>query len=157
LAELHEGDSAPDFTLARSGGGTLTLSDLRGQSVILYFYPKDDTSGCTREACSFRDAQPVLAGQNAVVIGVSPDSVRSHDRFAQKYGLPFALLADEDHAVADTYGAWQEKSMYGKKYMGIQRSTFLIDPGGRIARIWPRVKVDNHTEEILAALHEIAA
>lgn len=152
MSELHEGDVAPDFTLPRSGGGDTSLSALRGQSVVLFFYPKDDTSGCTKEACAFRDERQSFEGANAVVLGVSPDSVSSHNRFAEKYGLPFALLADEDHAVAEQYGAWQQRSMYGKKYMGIQRSTFLIDPTGHIARIWPKVSVGKHAEEILAAL-----
>jgi peroxiredoxin Q/BCP len=152
MSGLQQGDPAPDFTLPRSGGRELALSDLKGKTVILYFYPKDDTSGCTKEACSFRDSHARIQNANAEVVGISPDSVRSHDRFASKYSLPFTLLSDTDHHVAELYGAWVEKSMYGKKYMGIQRSTFLIDPDGRIARIWPKVSVDQHVDEVLAAL-----
>lgn len=149
---LHEGDMAPDFTLPTSGGGTLSLADLRGRNVILYFYPKDDTSGCTKEACGFRDAHTETTEANAVVLGVSPDSVDSHDKFIAKYGLPFTLLADTDHSVAERYGVWTEKKMYGNTYMGIQRSTVLIDPSGRIKRVWPTVNAEGHAQEVLSAL-----
>ncbi|HLJ68321.1 MAG TPA: thioredoxin-dependent thiol peroxidase [Chloroflexota bacterium] len=152
MAFLRQGDIAPDFTLPSSGGGTLTLSELRGRPVILYFYPKDDTSGCTKQACDLRDAYPAIQGTVAVVVGVSPDSVASHDRFITKYGLPFTLLSDVDHRVAEMYGAWGEKSMYGKKYMGIQRSTYLIGPDGRIERVWEKVKAPEHAGDVLAAL-----
>lgn len=152
MADLHVGDVAPDFTLPRSGGGTVTLSALRGRPVVLYFYPKDDTPGCTKEACAFRDTRQSFEATGAVVLGVSPDSVAAHNRFAEKYGLPFALLADQDHAVAERYGAWRQRSMYGKKFMGIRRSTFLIEADGRIARIWPQVTVESHAGEVLAAL-----
>jgi peroxiredoxin Q/BCP len=149
IPELTEGDTAPDFALPTSGGGTLALHDLRGRRVILYFYPKDDTPGCTKEACAFRDIHDRIQQADAVVLGVSPDDVRSHDRFAAKYGLPFTLLADTDHAVAEKYGVWKEKNLYGKKYMGIERSTFLIDPDGRIARVWRNVKAEPHPQEVL--------
>jgi thioredoxin-dependent peroxiredoxin len=128
------------------------LHDLRGKNVILYFYPADDTSGCTKEACQFRDLFPNLSGADAVILGVSPDDVNSHDKFAAKYSLPFTLLADPDHEVATAYGVWAEKSNYGKKYMGIVRSTFLIDPDGKLKRIWRSVKVDDHANQVLKAL-----
>jgi thioredoxin-dependent peroxiredoxin len=154
MAQLHEGDPAPDFTLPSSGGGSVSLHDLRGRNVVLYFYPKDDTSGCTKEACAFRDNHSALTELGAVVLGVSPDGVQSHDKFTSKFDLNFPLLADTDHAVAEAYGAWQEKSMYGKKYMGIQRSTFLIGKDGTLRKVWPRVKPDAHAEEVLEALGE---
>jgi thioredoxin-dependent peroxiredoxin len=154
MAQLHEGDPAPDFTLPSSGGGSVSLHDLRGRNVVLYFYPKDDTSGCTKEACAFRDNHSALTELGAVVLGVSPDGVQSHDKFTSKFDLNFPLLADTDHAVAEAYGAWQEKSMYGKKYMGIQRSTFLIGKDGTLRKVWPRVKPDAHAEEVLEALRE---
>ena len=149
---VEVGKTAPDFTLPTDGGGALTLKSLRGQAVVLYFYPKDDTSGCTRQACEFRDAIGRIAKAGATVIGVSPDNIQRHDRFKAKYDLPFALAADLDHAVAEAYGVWVEKSMYGRKYMGIDRSTFLIDPEGRIARLWRKVKVPGHVDEVLGAL-----
>src|SRR5947209_8342109 len=139
MAELEVGEAAPDFTLPQSGGGKLALHDLRGQKVVLYFYPKDDTSGCTRQACDLRDNYREIEARGATVVGISPDTVASHDAFAAKYGLPFALVADPDHAIAETYGVWKEKSLYGKKYMGIERSTFLIDEKGKIAKIWRKV------------------
>ena len=157
MATLTAGDPAPDFTLPCSGGGTLSLHDLRGQDVILYFYPKDDTTGCTKEACSFRDLHPNFTQANAVVLGISPDSVDSHDRFAAKYGLPFTLLADTDHHVAEEYGVWVEKSMYGKTYMGIERSTFLIGKDGRIEQVWHKVKPEGHAAEVAAGLQRIGA
>jgi thioredoxin-dependent peroxiredoxin len=143
---------APDFTLPASGGGEVALHDLRGKNVILYFYPADDTSGCTKEACQFRDLFPNFSGADAVILGVSPDDVNSHDKFAAKYSLPFTLLADPDHEVATAYGVWTEKSNFGKKYMGIVRSTFLIGPDGKLKRIWRSVKVDDHANQVLKAL-----
>ena len=148
---LNVGDLAPDFELTTDSGASVKLSDFRGRRVVLYFYPKDDTSGCTTQACGFRDAYPVIEEQNAVVLGVSPDGVKSHQKFKTKYDLPFTLLVDEDHAVAEAYGAWGEKSMYGKTFWGIERSTFLIDAEGRIARDWRKVKVAGHAAEVLAA------
>lgn len=149
---LEVGGDAPDFTLPTNGGGTVSLHDLRGRDVILYFYPKDDTSGCTKQACALRDAHATIEGAGAVVLGVSPDDVRSHDRFVAKFGLPFALLADTDHRVAEEYGAWTEKSLYGKKYMGIQRSTYLIGPDGKIKQVWPKVKPDEHLDDVMREL-----
>jgi thioredoxin-dependent peroxiredoxin len=146
------GKMAPDFKLKTDGGGEVSLKSLRGQKIVLYFYPKDDTSGCTREACDFRDAMARIEKAGATVIGVSPDNVERHDKFKAKYDLPFRLAADVDHKVALAYGVWVEKSMYGRKYMGIDRSTFLIDGEGRLARIWSKVKVPGHVEEVLAAL-----
>jgi peroxiredoxin Q/BCP len=149
---IEEGRSAPDFTLRGDDGQEVRLSALRGKPVVLYFYPKDDTPGCTREACSFRDRKSELAEHGAVVLGVSPDDVTSHGRFRDKYGLNFPLLADPGHPVAEAYGAWREKTLYGKKSMGIQRSTFLIDGAGKVRRVWKRVNVDGHDAEVLAAL-----
>ena len=147
---LAVGDEAPSFTLETDGAGEVSLEALRGRKVVLYFYPKDDTSGCTKEACGFRDALPDF-GDGVEVIGVSPDNVASHDRFKAKYGLNFRLASDPDHRVAEAYGAWVEKSMYGRKYMGVDRSTFLIDESGRIAGIWRKVKVPGHVDAVLAA------
>jgi len=148
---LDVGDPAPDFTLPADGGGTVALKDLRGRKVVLYFYPKDDTSGCTAEACAFRDATPRFAGAGAVVIGISRDGVASHDRFKSKYGLPFALLSDAEGTVTEAYGVWVEKSMYGRKYMGIERATFLIDEQGVIRQAWRKVKVPGHVDAVLQA------
>ena len=148
---LKVGDVAPDFTLPTDGGGAVTLSKLRGRKVILYFYPKDDTSGCTKEACGFRDAEPDLSKLAAVVIGVSKDSVASHDKFKKKYDLPFILASDETSDVCERYGVWAEKSMYGRKYMGIERSTFLIDEKGVVRQIWSKVKIPGHVDEVLNA------
>lgn len=148
---------APEFSLPASNGQVLSLNDLRGKWVVLYFYPKDDTPGCTREACSFRDHIKQLESLGAVVIGVSPDDLRSHDRFICKYNLPFLLLSDTDHSVAEAYGVWREKNMYGRKIMGIQRSTFLIAPDGRIHKAWRKVKVDHHVDEVLDELKLVAA
>jgi peroxiredoxin Q/BCP len=139
MATVAIGDQAPDFTALTDQGEALKLSDLRGKRVILYFYPKDDTSGCTTQACGFRDQYPVIEEKNAVVLGVSPDSVKSHQKFKTKYNLPFTLLVDEDHAVAAAYGVWGEKSMYGKKYMGIIRSHFVIDEQGKIIDVQYKV------------------
>jgi peroxiredoxin Q/BCP len=152
---IEEGDTAPDFTLATHDGTKLKLSSLLGSPVVLYFYPKDDTPGCTKEACGFRDAKASLAKFKAVVLGVSPDDAESHAAFRAKFQLPFTLLCDPDHKVAEKYGAWREKNMYGKKSMGIARSTFLIDAKGRVAKVFKAVKTDVHAEQVLAALGEM--
>ena len=149
---IEEGNKAPDFTLPTHDGEKLKLSSLRGGPVVLYFYPKDDTPGCTREACGFRDAKAKFAKHRAVVLGVSPDSAASHAKFRTKYKLPFALLADEKHAVAEKYGAWREKNMYGKKSMGIARSTFVIDAAGKVVKVFKAVKPDGHDEQVLEVL-----
>jgi peroxiredoxin Q/BCP len=148
---IADGDKAPDFELPTDGGETLALSRLKGKAVVLYFYPKDDTSGCTAEAKDFTRLAPDFRKAGVEVIGVSPDSVESHAKFRKKYGLAVRLAADADKAVANAYGVWVEKSMYGRKYMGVERSTFLIDGKGRIARSWRKVKVPGHAEEVLAA------
>lgn len=150
-----EGDRAPTFTVATDEDRQLSLEDFRGRNVVLYFYPKDDTSGCTTQACEFRDLFPRFATTNAVILGVSPDDVASHQKFKAKYELPFTLLADTDHAIAESYGVWKEKSMYGRKYMGVERTTFVIDAEGRIARVFEKVKPAGHAEqvhEVLSAL-----
>jgi peroxiredoxin Q/BCP len=152
---VERGQRAPAFTLIADDGSKVRLSDLRGRPVVLYFYPKDGTPGCTREACAFRDFQAQLKKFGAVVLGVSTDSMESHARFRDKYRLNFPLLADDDHAVAAKYGAWREKNMYGKRSMGVVRSTFLIDAAGKVAKVWKRVKVDEHADEVLAALAEL--
>ncbi|HEV2854881.1 MAG TPA: thioredoxin-dependent thiol peroxidase [Thermoanaerobaculia bacterium] len=149
---VEEGETAPDFTLAADDGSKVKLSDLRGKPVVLYFYPQDDTPGCTKEACAFRDRTADLKARGAVVLGVSPDDVASHGAFRDKYSLNFPLLADTDHEVAERYGAWREKNMYGKTSMGIQRSTFLIDGDGKVRKVWKKVNVDGHDEQVLAAL-----
>lgn len=153
---LKIGDKAPDFTLPTDGAGSVTLSALKGQPVVLYFYPKDDTSGCTQEACDFRDNLSAFKKLKAQVIGVSKDSVKKHDKFKEKYELNFPLASDEDGAVCDQYGVWVEKSMYGRKYMGIERSTFLIGADGKIAQIWRKVSVTDHVQEVMAALKPLA-
>ncbi|HEX2451747.1 MAG TPA: thioredoxin-dependent thiol peroxidase [Gemmatimonadales bacterium] len=152
---IRPGNHAPDFTLASDEGQTVRLAALKGRPVVLYFYPKDDTPGCTKEACSFRDAWADVQDGGAAVFGVSPDSVTSHQRFRAKYRLPFPLLSDPDHAVAASYGAWGEKSMYGKKYEGILRTTFLIDGTGTVRRVFEKVKPEGHAEEVLAAIREL--
>ena len=149
---LSEGDIAPDFELATYGGDTIKLSDLRGRRVVLYFYPKDDTSGCTKEACGFRDNLAALEESNATVIGVSPDGVASHEKFRDKYDLNFPLLSDPDHQVAEAYGAWGTKKMYGREYQGILRSTFLIDPEGRIEKVYAKVKPAEHAGQVASDL-----
>lgn len=149
---LDIGTQAPDFTLPTDGNGSITLSALQGKPVVLYFYPKDDTSGCTAEACQFRDMQPDFSGVDAVVIGLSKDSVASHDKFKKKYELPFTLASDTEGTVCEAYGVWVEKSMYGKKYMGIERATYLIDRDGKIAKIWRKVKVPGHGADVLKAV-----
>ncbi|HXU45837.1 MAG TPA: thioredoxin-dependent thiol peroxidase [Thermoanaerobaculia bacterium] len=152
---ISEGAGAPDFRLTADDGREVQLSKLRGKPVVLYFYPKDDTPGCTKEACAFRDRRSEIEARGAVVLGVSPDSVASHGKFRDKYGLNFPLLADPGHEVADAYGAWREKNMYGKKSMGIQRSTFLIDPAGVVRKVWRKVAVDGHDEQVLEALADL--
>jgi peroxiredoxin Q/BCP len=147
-----EGAIAPDFTLPADGGGEVSLSDYRGKQVVLYFYPKDDTPGCTTEACNFRDDYSELLAAGAVVLGISPDSVQSHDKFKRKFELPFPLLSDPDHKTAELYGAWGEKKMYGKTYMGIIRSTFIIGREGTIVKVFPKVSPKNHSQEVLAVL-----
>ena len=149
---VEAGTPAPDFTMPTDGGGSVTLSALRGKPVVLYFYPKDDTSGCTAQACGFRDQLPDFRGVDATVIGVSKDSVASHDKFKAKYDLPFTLASDKEAGVAEAYGVWVEKSMYGRKYMGMERATFLIDKDGVVARVWRKVKVPGHVKEVLEAV-----
>ncbi|MEJ2516515.1 MAG: thioredoxin-dependent thiol peroxidase [Methyloceanibacter sp.] len=152
---LEVGDKAPNFNLPTDGGGNISLKDHKGETVILYFYPKDDTPGCTKEACGFRDALPDFSKAKAKVIGVSKDPVKKHDKFKDKYDLTFPLASDEDGAVCEAYGAWVEKSMYGRKYMGIDRSTFLIDGKGVIRGIWRKVKVPGHVDEVLMAAQDL--
>ena len=149
---LEPGVKAPAFALTSDSGETIRLADPKGKTVILYFYPKDDTSGCTTEACDFRDNWKAILDAGAVVLGVSPDDAASHGRFRRKYSLPFPLLVDQDHRVADAYGAWGEKSMYGRKYQGILRSTFIIDPEGNISRVFPKVKPRGHAALVLDAV-----
>lgn len=149
------GTEAPNFTASTDGNGRISLKDLRGKTVILYFYPKDDTSGCTAEACDFRDNMQRLTSSGAVVLGVSPDSPKSHDKFKQKYELNFALLSDESHEICESYGVWVEKSMYGRKYMGVERSTFVINAEGVLTHEWRKVKVPGHVDEVLAAVQSL--
>jgi thioredoxin-dependent peroxiredoxin len=149
---VSEGSPAPDFELTSDSGEVVKLSDLRGKPVVLYFYPKDDTPGCTAQACGIRDAYDAFEQRGAVVLGVSPDDVSSHERFKQKYGLPFTLLADPGHKTAEDFGVWVERKNYGKTYMGIERSTFVIGADGNVAKIMRRVKPDTHAENVLAAL-----
>jgi peroxiredoxin Q/BCP len=151
---LEIGDIAPDFTLPTDGSGELTLSSIRGQQVVLYFYPKDDTSGCTKEACDFREKIQEFEKAGVVVLGLSPDSVQRHNKFKAKYDLPFSLIADEEKVALEAYGVWVEKSMYGRKYMGVERSTFLIDAEGRIKASWRKVKVPGHVDAVLSAAQE---
>lgn len=151
-APLAVGDPAPAFALQTAGGATVRLSDFLGRQVVLYFYPKDDTPGCTKEACSFQEHAARLRARDAMVLGVSGDDVASHERFAKKYGLTFPLLSDPGASVAKAYGVYKQKSMYGRTYRGIERTTFLIDERGRIAAIFPKVKVDGHTQQVLDAL-----
>lgn len=156
MSTLNIGDAAPDFTLPTDGGGEITLSDLRGQKVVIYFYPKDNTPGCTTESCEFNDALPNFKGLNAQILGVSKDSVKKHDNFKAKYGFNFPLVSDEEGVALDAFGVWKEKSMYGKTFMGIERSTFLIDEDGKIARVWRKVKVKGHVEEVQQAAQDLA-
>ncbi len=150
--KLKEGDAAPAFTAQTNGGQTVSLADYAGRPVILYFYPRDDTPGCTKEACAFRDAFADFTNKGAVVLGVSADSVKSHEKFIHKFKLPFTLLADEDKRIVEAYGVWGEKSFMGRRYQGIHRVTFLVGGNGRIQKIWPKVKPEEHPAEVLAAL-----
>jgi peroxiredoxin Q/BCP len=150
--KLKEGDVAPEFFVATNGGGKISLADFRDRNVILYFYPKDDTPGCTKEACAFRDHFAEFKQRGAVVLGVSTDPVKSHDKFVEKFKLPFTLLADEDKQIVEAYGVWGEKSFMGRKYLGTHRVTFLIGPDGRIKKIWPQVKPEEHAAKVLAEL-----
>lgn len=152
---IEEGKKAPAFALKDQDGKTVKLADYAGKPVVLYFYPKDNTPGCTTEACDFRDQHGKLQKAGAVVLGVSPDKETTHAKFAGKFGLPFTLLADTEHAVAEKYGSWGEKSLYGRKFLGIIRSTFLIDPAGKVARVWPKVKVAGHVDEVLEAVKSL--
>jgi thioredoxin-dependent peroxiredoxin len=152
---IEIGEKAPDFTLPTDGGGKVALSKLRGQKVVLYFYPKDDTTGCTAEACGFRDSFPRFGRMEAVVIGISKDSVASHDKFKKKHDLPFILASDKEGEVCERYGVWVEKSMYGRKYMGIERATFLIDEKGVVRGVWHKVKVPGHVDAVLAAVQAL--
>jgi peroxiredoxin Q/BCP len=155
MTELSPGQNAPQFELPRDGGGTLTLSALRGKIVVLYFYPKDDTSGCTAEAIDFSALKADFEKAGAVVIGMSPDSAKKHDKFKAKHGLSVDLVADEERKAIEAYGVWAEKSMYGRKYMGVERTTFLIDRDGKIAKVWPKVKVPGHAAEVLEAVRAL--
>ena len=148
---VNEGDKAPEFTMPTDGGGSVSLKDMKGKAVVLYFYPKDSTPGCTKEACGFRDLMPDFSKVDAEIIGVSRDSVKRHDNFKAKYELPFLLASDEDGKVCESYGVWVEKSMYGKKFMGIERATFLIDGKGKVQKVWRKVKVAGDAEEVLEA------
>lgn len=149
---IEEGNKAPDFKLQNQDGKSVSLKDYKGKNIILYFYPKDDTSGCTAEACAFRDDFPMFENTDAVILGVSPDSVQSHKKFAEKYNLPFNLLSDESKEVCEKYGVWQEKSMYGRKYMGVVRTTYVIDKEGRVKKLFKNVKVKDHNKEVMEAL-----
>lgn len=149
---VEEGKPAPDFELTSDSGDTVRLSDFMGKPVVVYFYPRDDTPGCTAQACGIRDNYESFGERGAVVLGISPDDESSHVKFKQKYGLPFTLLADPDHQVAETYGVWGERKLYGKTYMGIERSTFVIDSDGNVARVMRRVKPDTHAQQVLDSL-----
>lgn len=151
---LEAGTKAPDFTLKETKGTVVSLSDFKGKNVVLYFYPKDMTPGCTTEACDFRDQNSRFEKLNTVVLGISPDPIEKHQKFAEKHTLPFTLLSDPDHQIAETYGSWQLKNMFGKKAMGIVRSTFVIDKEGTISRVWPKVKVAGHVEEVYQYIKE---
>jgi peroxiredoxin Q/BCP len=152
---VNIGDKAPDFTLPTDGGGSVTLSALRGKPVVVYFYPKDDTSGCTAEACGFRDSFPDYGKTGAAVIGISKDSVASHDKFKAKYQLPFTLAADTEGKACEAFGVWVEKSLYGRKYMGIERATFLVDKDGVVRNVWHKVKVAGHVDAVLKAVRAL--
>lgn len=152
---VEVGKKAPDFTLLNQDGKKIKLSEFAGKNVVLYFYPKDNTSGCTAEACNFRDTFPQFSNLDAVIIGISPDSVESHKKFAEKYKLPFDLLSDIDKKVVEKYGVWKEKSMYGKKYMGVERTTYIIGKDGKVKKVFQKVKVPNHHNEVMETLKEI--
>jgi peroxiredoxin Q/BCP len=159
--QIQEQQAAPDFTLPAVGdehvvkNGQVHLAELRGKTVVLYFYPKDDTPGCTAEACSFRDANHLMQRRGVVVLGVSADDVASHQKFADKYGLPFPLLADTDTTVSQLYGVWKERNLYGKKFLGVNRETFLIDKEGVVRKVWPKVKAEGHAQEVLEAIESL--
>lgn len=155
MADLQIGDKAPDFTLPTDGGGTVKLSALKGKPVVVYFYPKDSTSGCTKEACGFNDALAMFGRLKAEIVGISRDSVASHDKFKSKYDLGFTLAADVEGKACAAYGTWVEKTLYGRKYMGIERATFLVDAKGVVRRVWRKVKVDGHIDDVLAAAKEL--
>ncbi len=157
MVDLTIGDKAPAFTLPADGGETLSLADLRGKYVVLYFYPKDNTPGCTRQACDLRDSMDEIRHKNAVVVGISKDNVASHDKFKAGQGLNFTLASDADSDVCERYGVWVEKNMYGRKYMGIARTSFLIDPDGNIIAVWRKVKAANHRDDVLEALEKHSA
>ena len=152
---INEGDRSPEFSLQADDNSVVTRDSLKGKKAILFFYPKDDTSGCTKEACAFRDAFPEFGKIDATVLGVSPDDIDSHRKFKKKYDLPYKLLVDENHRLADAFGVWKEKSLYGRKYMGIERTTVILDKNGRVARIFPKVKVPGHVEEVERAVREM--
>jgi len=156
MSELQIGDAAPDFTLPTDGNGEIILSSLKGQKVVIYFYPKDDTPGCTKESCGFSEALPAFNALNTTIIGISKDSVTKHDKFKAKYDLQFPLASDENGTTCEDYGVWKEKNMYGKTYMGIERSTFLIDENGKISAIWRKVKVPGHVEAVQAEIEDLA-
>ena len=155
MAKLAVGDKAPAFALKDQHGKLVRLSSFKGKRVVVYFYPKADTPGCTQQSCNLQDAFPQLKKLKATVVGISPDPVEKQKKFAEKYGLKFQLLADTEHKVAEAWGVWGEKSLYGRKFMGINRSTFLIDGSGKVARVWPKVKVDGHVDQVLQAIREI--
>lgn len=155
MTSVHEGASAPDFSLLADDGSTVTLASLRGAPAVLYFYPKDDTPGCTVEACEFRDQFPRFVDNGVRVIGISPDSVKSHVKFKNKYNLPFTLLADEEHRMAESYGVWKEKSMFGRRYMGVERTTFVLDAEGRVAKIFAKVSAEGHAAEVEQAVQTL--
>ena len=152
MPELKEGDTAPAISLETDSAQPFTLASLKGKNVVLYFYPKADTPGCTKESCEFRDTSKKFTKANTVIVGISPDPTKAQAKFKEKFDLPFVLLADVDHKACEDYDVWKEKSMYGKKYMGVERTTFVIDPKGKIKKIFPKVKVDGHAEEVLAAI-----
>ncbi|OZB90381.1 thioredoxin-dependent thiol peroxidase [Paenibacillus sp. XY044] len=152
MTEIAVGDKVPDFTLPASTGEDITLSSFRGRKVVLYFYPKDNTPACTQEACDFRDALPQIETKGAVVLGISPDELKAHGKFAEKYNLPFPLLSDKDHRVSELYGVWQLKKMYGREFWGVVRSTFLIDEEGRLIKEWRKLRVAGHADDVVSVL-----
>ena len=152
---INEGDRSPEFSLQADDNSVVTRDSLKGKKAVLFVYPKDDTSGCTKEACAFRDAFPEFGKIDATVLGVSPDDIDSHRKFKKKYALPYKLLVDENHRLADAFGVWKEKSLYGRKYMGIERTTVILDKNGKVARIFPKVKVPGHVEEVERAVREM--
>lgn len=154
---LDVGSKAPAFNAPTDGGGTFSIKDAKGSWLVLYFYPKDDTSGCTAQACAFRDSMQRLSARGVLVVGVSPDGVKSHDKFKAKCDLSFPLVADEDHAICEAYDTWKEKSMYGRKYMGVERTTYIIDPKGKIVAAWAKVSVPGHVDAVIETLQELGA